>query len=159
MRLIYCIFLVLVAGNIVFGCMYGPPYATVCDKYENSVEVVVAKITSVKAGGLGQKVGLDIAKFYKGKLSGRIILDQPLSTCDWDFADSVGRTMLLYLKKNKGNTYHAIGTGYGGNLERESADIYWLENLPHSLRRNRISGTIRLYEDEPFEFIRGVSRV
>ncbi|MGE3466972.1 MAG: hypothetical protein AB7J13_08570, partial [Pyrinomonadaceae bacterium] len=159
MKCVLAIGLFFAANGVVLACMFGPPFATVCEKYANSEVIVVGKITNVQDGGLGQKVGLDISKVYKGKIGNKIVLDQPQSTCDWNFKGSIGETFLLYLTKNKGDTYHALGAGYGGNIERVSADSYWLENLPHSLKRNRISGTIQLYRQDPFEFIRQVSGI
>lgn len=151
---------ILLFVKLTEGCMYGPPYATVCEKYARADAIVIASITRVKSGGNGQLVKLDIQHTYKGRLNEGIELDQPLSTCDWDFSDEVGKRLLLYLAKNKGKkTYHAIGTGYGGPIEREQADIYWLKALPESVNRTRLSGAIRLYNDEPFDYIRGVANI
>lgn len=47
----------------------------------------------------------------------------------------------------------------GGRVERQSENLYWLNSLPKSLKRTRISGEIRLYKDDPFEFINSVSGV
>lgn len=140
--------------------MYGPPFATVCEKYANADAVVIGTITDVKAGGRGQFVKLRIERTYKGKVTGVVELDQPLSSCDWDFAGEEDKKLLLYLSKNKGKaSYHAIGTGYGGMLDEENDDIYWLNNLPMSLKRTRISGAIKLYDDQPFTFLDFVSNV
>lgn len=118
------------------ACMYGPPYATVCEKYASSSAIVTAKVLAVRSGGLGQRVKLQIETIYKGSAKGQIELSQPLSTCDWDFSDEVGKTFLLYLATNKDRrTYHAIGTGYGGAVAEQTDDLTWLAGLPGSLKR------------------------
>lgn len=155
---VFCVVLsvcvLVICSSPGFACMYGPPFATVCEKYSNADAVVIGTITDVKAGGNGQLVKLRIDRTYKGKVIGTIELDQPLSTCDWDFDGEEDKKLLLYLSKNKRkNSYHAIGTGYGGILNEENDDVYWLNNLPMSLKRTRISGTIKLYNDEPFTFL------
>ncbi len=62
--------------------------------------------------------------------------------------------MLLYLIRNqKTKKYSAIAEGMGGRVEREHENLYWLNNLPKSLNRTRLSGTVALYKDAPFEFV------
>lgn len=140
--------------------MYGPPYRAVCDTYYEADSVIIGKIESVKKNRARQTVVINIEKTYKGQNQKRIVLNQPLSTCGWDFSDNEGETLLLYLIRNgKTKTYSAIGEGMGGRVERESENLYWLNNLPQSLKRTRISGEIKLYKEEPFEFINSVAGV
>lgn len=154
------VFALLVLPNDALACMYGPPYATVCEKYANASAIVTATVKSVEPNSFGQSVGLDIERSHKGNFSGKFVLEQPLGTCDWDFSSEVGRKLLLYLRNNEGrSSFHAIGTGYGGRVEHNFDDIYWLEGLPRSLNRNRVSGTLAIYKRQPFEFIRGAAGV
>ena len=139
------------------GCMYGPPYRTVCETYAQADAVIIGKIERVAGDSLNQTVVMKVERTFKGPKLKEIVLNQPQSTCDWDFSDEVGRTLLLYLVRDqKTKTYGAIAQGMGGRVERESENLYWLNNLPMSLNRTRLSGTVALYKDEPFEFVNDV---
>ncbi|MEP6788085.1 MAG: carboxypeptidase-like regulatory domain-containing protein [Acidobacteriota bacterium] len=152
--------ILLTFSEVGRACTYSPPYASVCEKYTNSDAIVVGTIVSAEPGGIGQLVRFRIETTYKGNLKDTVEMDQPLSTCDWDFSDKIGSKLLLYLGKNQGKTsYHAIGTGYGGSFARENDDLYWLKGLPKSLSRTRVSGTVELYDDKPFDFLNVVSAI
>lgn len=144
-------FLQIAFTSFLFACMYGPPFATVCQKYKNSDAIVIATLGQViteEAKG-EQRVNLQIEKVFKGNLPDQMILHHFLSTCDWDFGGYSGEKMLLYLRLNKDNkTYSAIGTGYGGKVKDVSADLYWLNDVNRSMKRTIISGEIGLYKDE-----------
>jgi hypothetical protein len=61
--------------------------------------------------------------------------------------------MLLYLVRDKETgRYTELAAGIGGRVEREHENLYWLDNLPQSLGRNRISGTVHAYQNQPFAF-------
>lgn len=140
--------------------MWGPPYRTVCEKYSNAEMVVTGKTESVEVGSSTQKVIVAIDETFKGNRQSRITLYQPLSTCDWDFSDDEGKNVLLYLvKDSKTGQYSNDSPGAGGIVERSSEELYWLRELPKSLNRTRIAGTIELYQKKPFEFMNNVSGV
>lgn len=142
------------------ACMYGPPYKTVCETYAQADSVIIGKIESVKGNDYNQTVIINVEKIFKGQNQKQIILSQPQSTCDWDFSDEEGKTLLLYLIRNrKTKKYSAIAEGMGGRVERQSENLYWLNDLPKSLKRTRLSGSIELYKDEPFEFVDYVGRL
>jgi len=134
--------------------MYGPPYRTVCETYAEADSVIVGNVESVKGDSSNQTVVINVEKTFKGQKQERIIVSQPQSSCDWDFSEVEGETLLLYLVRNrKTQKYSAIAQGMGGRVERQSENLYWLNNLPMSRSRTRLSGEIRLYRDEPFQFI------
>lgn len=140
--------------------MWGPPFPTVCEKYSNAEMVVTGKVLSVELEGAAQKVVVAIDKTFKGKHQRKITLYQPQSTCDRDFFDDDGKSVLLYLVQNKETgRYRNNSPSSGGLAERSSEELYWLDGLPGSLKRTRISGTIDLYEDDPFEFVKSISGV
>ncbi len=117
----------------VFACMYGPPYRTVCENYAEADYVIIGKIESVKPGNSDQTVTVKVKKTLKGKRLDQIVLNQSQSTCDPDFSDDVGETMLLYVVRNKSTKkYSVIAPGTGGRVERESDSLYWLNSLPMS---------------------------
>lgn len=154
LKIVFLHLILIIASEKSFACMYGPPYKTVCETYAEANSVIIGKIESVNPDGSNQIVSIKVEKTYKGQTQKKIVLNQPQSTCDWDFSDEIGKTLLLYLVHNKETKkYSAIAEGMGGRVERQSENLYWLNNLPKSLNRTRISGTIELYKDEPFEFL------
>jgi hypothetical protein len=160
--LIALLAVLLVNVNSAMACIYGPPYSTVCEKYAEANTVIIGKIVRVKPHYIATKFGpfqntqtvkIKVSKTFKGQSKRTILLTQPQSTCDWDFQGEIGKTLLLYLHKNgKTKQFSAIGSGSGGEIDRKAEDLYWLKGLPQSLKRTRISGTIELYQDEPFSF-------
>ena len=150
------------SAESALACSYGS--STVCEKYERSDLIVVGKIESVKPSDEDQTVVVSIEKTYKGQEIKQIVLDQPQSTCDWDFRDDVGKTMLLYIGRHrKSKRYFALSPGLQGRMERMSEDLYWLNGLPGSLKRTRLSGTVELYKGDvanwvkdPFEIVKNI---
>ena len=155
----FAVVIVFFSIEAVSACMYGPPYKTVCSTYAQADSVIIGKIESVDAVSVSlQTVVITVARTYKGQSRTKFVLSQPQSTCDWDFSDSVGDTMLLYLVRDKKTQqYSAIAQGMGGPVDRERENLYWLNRLPASRSRSRISGTVRVYRDEPFQFVEYVA--
>ncbi len=156
--LVNFVFLILASVPAVVACTYGP--ATVCEKFAAADVIVVATIGIVPETVPGEYaprlVPISIEKTYKGQVFKEIILDQPQSTCDWNFSGYQGQRMLLYLRKDKNSSsYFAIGTGFGGIVERERGDIYWLDGLDKSLARTRVSG--RIFNSNTNESLAGIS--
>jgi hypothetical protein len=153
-------FLYALGGEASLACMFGPPYRTVCETYAQADSVIIGKIESVEGNHLKQTVVIKVERTFKGQNRKEIVLSQPQSTCDWDFSDEVGKTLLLYLVRDKKTKkYSAIAEGMGGRVERENENLYWLNDLPRPLKRTRLSGEVRLYQDEPFEFTNSVAGV
>ncbi len=141
------------------ACMYGPPYRTVCETYAHADSVIIGNIESVH-GDETQKVVIRVEKTFKGKQQKVILLDQPQSSCDWNFSGYEGKRLLLYLVRDKKTgSYSAIAQGMGGEIEKVSDDLYWLRSLPGSLKRTRMSGQLRIYEDQPFRFVKFASGI
>jgi hypothetical protein len=150
-------FLIIALGaHLAFGCMYGPPYRTVCDKYAAADLIVIGKIERVQLEPATQIVAVRVEKTFKGTVKKSLTIFQPRSTCDREFTEDT--TLLLYLAFDKtSGKYKEITPDAGDEKERSSEEIYWLSGLPASLHRTRIAGTITLYKDDPFEFLNNVS--
>ena len=150
--------LIIPGGETTLACSYGPPYRTVCETFAEADAVLVGRIERVGGGDLSQSVVIKVERTFKGPKRREVVLSQPQSTCDWDFSGVVGKTMLLYLARDRATkTYRAIGQGAGGRVEWEQENLYWLRNLPNALRRTRLSGSVALYQRSPFEFVSHVA--
>lgn len=157
LRFTFLAFILAFSFESSLACMYGPPYRTVCETYAQADSVIIGKVESVRGDNSNQTVVINVEKTFKGQNQKQIILSQPQSTCDWDFSGGEGETLLLYLVRNrKTKKYSAIAEGMGGRVERQSENLYWLNGLPNSFKRTRLSGEARLYQDEPFKFINSV---
>lgn len=154
-KIVFFLLTLFINLESVYACSYGPPYKTVCEAYNEANSVIIGKIIELKnESAYQQVVKIKVNKTFKGEKREEIILHQSLSTCDWDLSDSEGEALLLYLYKNKKTgIYSAMAQGMGGRIENENENLYWLNNLPKSLKRTRVSGTLKLYQDNPFEFI------
>jgi hypothetical protein len=152
----FAILIITIGAHLAFGCMYGPPFRTVCDKYAAADLIVIGKIESVQPGGTRQIVAVTVEKTFKGTVKKNLTISQPRSTCDREFSED--KTLLLYLVFDKATgAYKEITPDAGDEKDRSSEEIYWLSGLPGSLNRTRIAGTVTLYKDDPFEFLNNIS--
>ena len=139
------------------GCTYGSPVPSVCDNYKASSKVVVGKIESVSNSIYTQRVRVSVSKTYKGQERKSIELLEPRSTCDLDFSEFLNKTMLLYIQEDKlTGTLTSVSDAFNSFVERRRGDIYWLDGLPGSLERTYLYGSVELYQEEPFQFLRNV---
>lgn len=152
----FAILIIALGVHFAFGCMYGPPYRTVCDKYAAADLIVTGKIESVQPEGTTQIVAVTVEKTFKGTSKKSLTISQPRTTCDREFSED--KTLLLYLVFDKtSGKYREITPDAGDEKDRSSEEIYWLSGLPASLHRTRIAGTVTLYKDNPFEFLSNIS--
>lgn len=147
---------VLVKGSVL-GCMCSP--SSVSEAYSTARLVVIARVvkfepveipeTLTLADGTfrsitvnGQKVYLDISRWFKGSGKRDLMLVQPGSTCDWSFDDDdIGKEHLFYLYHDpQKGTYAIVPCGRSAEIRNAGDDLSWLRGLPKSLKRTRISG-------------------
>jgi hypothetical protein len=155
------------AVQSALACSYGA--TDVCEQYARADLIVVGKIVSVKPSKSEQIVVVNIERTYKGPKLEQIVLNQAQSTCDPDFSDNVGETWLLYIMRwKKAKKYSVLTPGMNGRIEHMNEEVYWLNNLPMSLKRTRIAGTIELYKGtvvaperltDPYVFVRNVAGI
>lgn len=132
----------------LLACTYGPPYMTVCEAYSKADLIVTGTVALLEGtSDSSQKVKILVDKTYKGIKKKEIIFTQNYSNCFWDFSKDDGKNILIYLIYDKKEKNYNFLVGMGGNVEQNNEDLYWLNNLPKSLKRTRISGTIWQYEN------------
>ncbi len=157
MRLVVSIILLFCTPLISRACMCG--YISVCDAYGEADAIVAATIVDFRPAKLwsdivyldskpgelieGQKVRLDVSQWYKGR-GGRLTLTQPVGGCDWEFKEKDrGEQFLFYLRRNRRHgTYSIMSCSRSDRLGRASEDLLWLNQLPNSLHRTYLSGTV-----------------
>lgn len=95
-----------------------------------------------------QKVWVRVDKQYKGTKKDEIVLLQPGDMCAPKY--DIGEKVLLYAAfDRRTKAWEVYGCGRGGLLENLADDLKFLEALPRSAERTRISGEISHYETTP----------
>ncbi|MDQ3635563.1 MAG: hypothetical protein M3405_13795 [Acidobacteriota bacterium] len=167
MKYLKILFFLLIFGvgtQNLFACMCGA--TSVCQAYADASSVIVAKVKSFESAKVplemslaegeksdviedGQEVLLEIETTFKGKKHKLLKILQPNSGCDWTFTYShLEKKYLFYLNYNKKHKrYSIIPCGRNNPINRASNDLSWLNGLPESLKRTRLSGLIQVNDD------------
>ena len=130
-------------------------YPSPGEAFEGAAAVFVGSVvratpeTSEKAAYVEQTVVVRVDEAFKGARVGReITFRQPSHNCAPKF--DAGARLLLYAGYDaKAKRWEVYGCGRGSDPERAADDLLYLRALPLSAQRNRVSGTLRHYEDGP----------
>lgn len=147
------------ATRSVSACVLVEPFPSVSQKYADSDLVVIATVISVTNGPGEQTVEFQVRQTFKGKPASRIFAHQPRTNCDPDFIEDIGNTFLLYLAGGPNGLPQRVIAALGGRFDREKEDLLWLKKLPGALDRTRIAGTVSVYQEQPFAFVKAVAGV
>jgi hypothetical protein len=150
------------------GCICLDKWPSVRDAYISADGVFVGTVTKVEESIRTQrgqslldldnkttffsikewKMYIRIEKIYKGDLQTEIILSATESSCTTKF--DVGSRLLLYATYSKEAGAWGIDWACGRSkiLKPENDDISFLEGLPQSLERTRLSGYLQRYEPD-----------
>ena len=143
---------------------------TIKDAYKVADAVVLGKIEKVESNERevnskkiwsSQETTVSVLKPYKNVRSKKVKLHEINTSCSPDFKGDEGKTYLFYLDFDKeDNTYSVRECGRSSPLINVVDDLSWLNKLPNSLKRTRVSGTISLYDwGWEVKFIRNVSGI
>ena len=165
LRLLLVVGNLLLTASIAMACMCGS--TSVCDAYSEAQIVAVAKVAGFKPAKWsssfvhedgrneklieeGQEVVLNVSRWFKGRRqSQQIKLLQPNWSCDWTFEQKhLKKDYLFYLYLNAENkNYAVVSCGRSAGIRNAGHDLAWLDGLPKSLSRTRISGRAKLNDD------------
>lgn len=153
-KLIISVLFYIFLGQSAYACMCGN--TSVRDAYMSANTIIIAVAEKIEYPNIElpdetilenieeQKVTLKSIKSFKGNKNTKIILTQSNSTCDWWFdEEDLNKELLLYLYKREDGTYSIVPCGRSISRKSANDDLSWLFNLPNSLKRNRISGTVK----------------
>ncbi len=132
-------------------------YDTVNEAYSKADAVIIGKVKKISNDGIaltneitlsGQNVTLGVVKSFKKIKQAEINILQPNTSCDWEFkTQDINETYLFYLRYDeKSKRYKVIECGRSAEIGKANDDLSWLNKLPQSLNKTRISGVIGLYE-------------
>ena len=161
------VFLFGVKSLFACSCLFTE---TVRDAYKDADAVVLGKIEKVESDEreingkmvwIYQEVTVAVLKSYKNVKAIKITVSEGNTSCSGDFKGDEEKTYLLYLDFDKeDNTYSVRTCGRSNPLINAADDLSWLNKLPKSLKRTRVSGTISLYDwSWEIKFIRNVSGI
>ena len=134
------------------GCTCG--YESPAEAFDRATAVFVGRVVSAKPESPkyaeeGQTAVTLVEESFKGaRVGGEVAFIQPGDTCTPTFRAGARQLFYAnYVRKTK--TWTVYGCTRGSNLEGAADDLLYLRALPLSAERNRVSGTIRHYEDGP----------
>lgn len=148
-RSYFSLLLVLVfsAANVYAGTCVGSE--NICGAYTGAEAVVTAKLVKIKGSLVdnkyqGQTLDFEVERSFKGLKEKTFQVFQVKTPGTWWYWDKdIGKTLLLYLYKEKEkNFYNILQCSRSGEADKSTDALSWLEKLPGSLARNRISGTL-----------------
>ena len=152
-RLFYAILFVLyIIGKQSYACtcgFIGGPSPSEAFSSADAIIVGFVKKTDpeINKGYVPQIAYVQVEKSYKGYEEAEIIFHQPGHSCSPTFR--AGERYLFYVNRTKQNQWEVYGCGRSRAFSDGSDDLMYLNALPESARRTRISGTIRHYEELP----------
>lgn len=163
--IIVCLFVVFQQNASACTC---GGYPSVCEAYNSADAVLIGTVTKVEdienlktikgtrvSDGKeitysisGFKHYIKVEKTYKGTPQNEIILATEDSSCGGNF--KIGARLLLYAYFNKEIKMWEISScGRNTMMETANDDLLFLNGLPKTLNRTRISGDLARYEDTP----------
>ncbi len=96
-----------------------------------------------------QRTVVAVERGYKGIKAGETLeIHQPSHDCAPRFKQA-GRYLLYVTRSSSGKYWEVRGCGRSGVVERAADDLRFLNALPGSLDRSRLSGTLEHYDDTP----------
>jgi hypothetical protein len=157
--------LLLITPDVANGCSCSG-YPTICGAYASADAVFIGSVRKVERrepkknvapGEIfgGQIAHVQVEKVFKGEDISEAVFHAGLSSCDPVYKE--GQRWLFYAyrdKKSQAWRIHACDRS--ALIEDAADDLLYLQALPASAQKTRLSGDLRLYENNP---VKGFSLV
>ncbi|HYO63387.1 MAG TPA: carboxypeptidase-like regulatory domain-containing protein [Pyrinomonadaceae bacterium] len=165
---IYCLLLVLAGAETARACSCAG-YTSPCGAYETASAVFVGVVTKAEpppgwegdtenAHYAEQTAHVRVERLFKGAPGAAVVLHQPAHNCAPKF--KVGERWLLYATHHrKTETWEIMGCGRSTLAVQAPDDLRYLQALPGSSRRTRLSGVLVHYDDDPERGFSPVARI
>ncbi|HEX8772959.1 MAG TPA: carboxypeptidase-like regulatory domain-containing protein [Pyrinomonadaceae bacterium] len=163
------VFALFISGyELALGCSCVET-ASPCEAYAEASAVFIGSVMRVEPGKAlkgeggeeyegGQIAYVQIEKSFKGIKATEIVLHQPGHNCAPRFKP--GQRWLLYAAFHRDSkTWEVYGCGRSTWIESAGDDLLFLQGLPKSATKTRISGELKHYEEDPekgFTFINNI---
>ena len=163
--LIVLTFIVLISPSIAEACSCGG-YPSACEAYANADAVFIGSVQRVEQlkpkkddeGNeyvAGQIAHIQIEKIFKGIKATEVVFRTEGSSCDAVYEEGQRWLFYAYYDK-KSKTWDTRACDRSSLIENVADDLLYLQGLPASAQKTRISGELEHYEDDP---VKGFTRV
>jgi hypothetical protein len=158
MRFAVLVFTFLLANfNSVYACSCGG-YPTSCAAYAGAQAVFIGTVQQVQNQTtkndegqeytFGQVAHVQVEKVFKGLKETEVVFRSWGSSCDAVYKE--GQRWLFYAVYDEKNKSWGIGAcGRSTLIDGAAEDLLYLQGLPASAKKTRISGMLEHYEDDP----------
>ena len=150
----------LFAGNagVAAACScFGAP--SVCGSYRAADAVFVGSVQRIELPRpqkgedgeervAGQIAYVRVEKVFKGMKSSRVVFRTEGTSCDTVYTEGQRRLFYAYYDK-KTRRWGTRPCDRNALVEHAADDLLYLQGLPASARKTRISGALKHYEDDP----------
>jgi hypothetical protein len=158
-RLFYLSLLILfVIEQKSYACSCGLSHPSPGDAFASADVVIVGAVMKIdpeiSKGFAPQVAYVQVEKSYKGYEEAEIVFHQPGHSCSPTY--NAGERHLFYVNRTKENRWEVYGCGRSRSFDDAGDDLMYLDALPESAQRTRLSGTISHYENLPQK---GFSRI
>ena len=154
----------LINSSSVFACScIGHP--TACAAYHGARAVFIGTVQNVQNQKItakdgneyigGQVARVQVEKAFKGMKETEVIFRSWGSSCDVVYREG-DRWLFYAYYSEKTNSWEIGDCGRSKLIESAAEDLLYLQGLPASAERTRISGTLAHYENDP---VKGFTRV
>jgi len=157
--------LLLIAPDVANGCSCSG-YPTICGAYASADGVFIGSVLKVerlepkKNEAPGefpdtQVAHVQVEKVFKGEDISEAVFRAGSSSCDMVYKE--GQRWLFYAYYDKKSQAWRIGAcGRSASIENAADDLLYLQGLPASAQKTRLSGALKHYETDP---VKGFSLV
>jgi len=162
--LILALAALLIGSNLAQACVCGG-YLTVCEAYREADAVFICSVQRVETRKLkkdngeeyegGQRAYVQVEKVFKGIKEVEAVFLTESSDCDAVFKEGERWLFYAYYDK-KSKTWGVRACDRSTGVENAPDDLMYLQGLPASAQKTRISGVLEHYEEDP---VKGFTRI
>lgn len=156
----------LAASSVALACSCGG-YPTVCQSYESADAVFIGSVQSVENkntkvdGGRyagGQLARVQVEQAFKGIKEVTVLFRSGGTSCDAIYKEGQRWLFYAYYDK-KSKTWSTRACDRSTLLKVFNDDLLYLQGLPASAQKTRISGELKHYEDDPVKGFEPVNKI
>jgi hypothetical protein len=164
LSLLTVIYLLIVSASFAYACSCGG-YPSACSAYANADAVFIGSVERVENRTAKDDEGAEyvasqiahvqIEKAFKGVKQTEVLFRSLSSSCDAVYEEGQRWLFYAYFDK-KSKMYSIMACDRSTLIEGAADDLLYLQGLPASRLKTRISGMLEHYEDDP---VKGFTRL
>jgi hypothetical protein len=150
--------LLFIAPNIANGCSCGGA-PTICESYASADAVFIGSVQKVEqdeakkngetgATSSGQIAHVQVERVFKGNDESEVIFRSGNTSCDVFYKEGQRWLFYAYYDK-KSQAWRIAPCDRSALIEKAADDLLYLQALPTSAQKTRVSGDLKHYENDP----------